>query len=208
MKLAAAIAGALAIYRAVAYEMPLLFPVAIESGVPYAGQPVAATAIIILAALVAMVVTTSDEVRQVAGSLAILITAHLVAFELDPAPAVAAWAGLAVSAWALQRQVRGTLRLYHATSALLLVTGVVVTLVTSRHRRGFCSRVARRSTIPSSGARQRWRLARSHSPSSSSVGGAKGRPPLTGWRLAVPFWPSISCRSGSSMSSSAGSTAT
>ena len=37
------------------------------------------------------------EVRQIAGSVAILIAAHLAAFELEPALAVAAWAVLAVA---------------------------------------------------------------------------------------------------------------
>jgi hypothetical protein len=99
-----------------------------DAGVPYVGQPVAAAAIIILAALATMTVTTLAEVRQIAGSVAILIAAHLAAFELDPAPAVAVWAMLAVGAWALYRQARGTIRVYLATSALLLTIGVAVTL--------------------------------------------------------------------------------
>jgi hypothetical protein len=92
------------------------------------GQPVAAAAIIILAALAAMAVTPFDEVREIAGSVAILIAAHLAAFELDPAPAVAVWAALAVGAWALQQRSRATNRVYLATSALLLSVGVAVTL--------------------------------------------------------------------------------
>jgi hypothetical protein len=128
LKLAAAIAGALAIHRAVAYEMPVLTAVPMDAGVPYVGQPVAAAAIIILAALATMAVTTLAEVRQIAESVAILIAAHLAAFELDPAPAVAVWAMLAVGAWALYRQARGTIRVYLATSALLLTIGVAVTL--------------------------------------------------------------------------------
>ena len=76
-----------------------------------------------------MAVTTLAEVREIAGSVAILIAAHLAAFELDPAPAVAVWAVLAVGAWALQRRARGTIRVYLATSALLLTIGVAVTLV-------------------------------------------------------------------------------
>jgi hypothetical protein len=127
LTLAAAIAGALAIHRAVAYEMPVLTAVPMDAGAPYVGQPVAAAAIIILAALAIMAVTTLAEVREIAGSVAILIAAHLAAFELDPAPAVAVWAVLAVGAWGLQRRLRGTIRVYLATSALLLATGVAVT---------------------------------------------------------------------------------
>ena len=128
LKFAAAIAGALAIHRAVAYEMPVLTAAPVDAGVPYVGQPVAAAAIIILAALAAMAVTTLAEVREIAGSVAILIAAHLAAFELDPAPAVAVWAMLAVGAWALQRRSRSTIRVYLATSAVLLTTGLAVTL--------------------------------------------------------------------------------
>jgi hypothetical protein len=128
LKLAAAIAGALAIHRAVAYEMPVLTAVPVDAGVAYVGQPVAAAAIIILAALAAMAVTSVDEVRAVAGSVAMLIAAHLAAFELDPAPAVAVWAALAVGAWVLQERSRGPIRVYLTTSALLLTTGVAVTL--------------------------------------------------------------------------------
>jgi uncharacterized membrane protein len=128
LKLAAAIAGALAIHRAVAYEMPVLTAVPMDAGVPYVGQPVAAAAIITLAALATMAVTPFAEVREIAGSVAILIAAHLAAFELDPAPAVAVWAMLAVGAWALERRSRSTIRVYLATSALLLTIGVAVTL--------------------------------------------------------------------------------
>jgi uncharacterized membrane protein len=128
LKLAAVVAGALAIHRAVAYEMPVLTAVPMDSGVPYVGQPVAAAAIIILAALAAMAVTTFAAVREIAGSEAILIAAHLAAFELHPAPAVAVWAMLAVGAWELQRRSRGTIRVYLATSALLLGIGLAVTL--------------------------------------------------------------------------------
>ncbi len=126
LKLPAALAGALAVHRAVAYEMPVLTAVPIEAGVPYVGQPVAAAAIIVLAALAAMVVTVSDEVREIAGSVAILIAAHLAAFELDPAPAVAVWSVLAVGAWALHRQRRSTIPVYLATTVLLLTTGLLV----------------------------------------------------------------------------------
>jgi uncharacterized membrane protein len=128
LKFAAAIAGALAIHRAVAYEMPVLTAVPMDARVPYVGQPVAAAAIIILAALAAMAVTKLSEVREIAGSVAILVAAHLAAFELDPAPAVAVWAMLAVGAWALQRRSRSTIRVYLATSVVLLTTGVAVTL--------------------------------------------------------------------------------
>ena len=128
LKLPAAAAAGLAVYRAVAYEMPVLAPAPIEAGAAYVGQPVAAAAIVILAALAAMVVTVSDEVRQIAGSVAILIAANLAAYMLDPALAVAAWAGLAVVATFLQQRERGSFRVYLLTCGLLLLAGVGVTL--------------------------------------------------------------------------------
>ncbi|MFN8559962.1 MAG: DUF2339 domain-containing protein [Dehalococcoidia bacterium] len=125
----AAIAAGLAIHRAIAFEMPLLTTVPIEAGVPYAGQPLAATVILVLAALAAVRVTISADVRQIAGTVAILITAHLAAFMLAPAPTVAVWAALAVGAAYLQQWVEARFRLFWLTSLFLLAIGVGVSLV-------------------------------------------------------------------------------
>jgi uncharacterized membrane protein len=127
LKLVAAVAAGLAIQRAVIYEMPVLNPVPFVDRLPYAGQPIAATAILVLAAAAAMRVTISDAVRQIAGVAAVLVTAHLAAFLFDPALTAALWALLAVVAAFLQRP-RDAFRLYLVVAALLLVFGVCLTL--------------------------------------------------------------------------------
>ena len=128
LKLAAVVAAALAVERAVVFEMPVLSAVPMEDGAPYLGQPVAATIVIILAALAALAVSRTIAVRQIAGSLAILITAHLAAFELESSLAVATWAGLAVGAIVLQQRRPGTWPVFLATGLLLLAIGLAVTV--------------------------------------------------------------------------------
>ena len=131
LKIAAAVAAALAVYRAVTFEMPVLTSAPAEAGGTYLGQPAPAAAIIILAALVAAVVTISCEVRPIAISVALLVAANLAAFTLDPGLAVAVWSGLAF----FRRMVAATThpwiqRHLSRDSGVLLATGAAVTLIT------------------------------------------------------------------------------
>lgn len=128
LSLTAAAAAALAIARAVGFEMPVFVKLPFVAGEVYIGQPVAATTIIVLAAFAAAVVTRTDVVRQIAGAAAILITAHLAAFMLTPAQAVACWALLAVAAIVLHGRESGAYSVFSLTGGVLLATGVVVTL--------------------------------------------------------------------------------
>jgi uncharacterized membrane protein len=128
LKLPAVIAAGLAVYRAVFYEMPVLAPAPFEAGVPYVGQPVPATIIVVLAALATAAVTRATEVRLIAGSVAILTTANLAAYSLNSAHTVAAWAALAVVAVWLQRRASATVRVSLLTGSFLLVLGTGLAL--------------------------------------------------------------------------------
>ena len=99
----AAVAAGLAILQAVLFEMPIASLAQIGAG-RTSFEPVAAAGVIVVAALAAARLSESDEVRQIAGSVAILIVANLAAYLLAPALAVAAWSGLAVAAAFLQRR--------------------------------------------------------------------------------------------------------
>jgi uncharacterized membrane protein len=128
LKIVAAVAAMLAVVRGVVYEMPVLTPSPFEAGAAYLGQPVAAAAILVLAALGAALVTRSSTVRQITISLALLVVAHLAAFRLDLGLAVAIWSALAVVAWWLCHRARGVSVIYLVTAAILLATGLVTTL--------------------------------------------------------------------------------
>jgi hypothetical protein len=127
MHVPAAVAAGLAIGQAVLFEMPIASLAQIGAGT-FSAEPVIAAGVIVVAALAATWVTKSDEVRQIAGSAAILVLANLAAYLLDPAPAVAAWSALAVAAAFLQRRSEGRLPILLLTSGALLMLGGAVTL--------------------------------------------------------------------------------
>jgi hypothetical protein len=89
---------------------------------------VLAVGVIVAAALAAVRLTDSDEVRQIAGAVATLIVANLAAYLLDPALAVVAWSVLAIVAAFLQRRVAAELHLLTLTGVVLLALGITVSL--------------------------------------------------------------------------------
>jgi hypothetical protein len=129
LHLPAAAAAGLAIRQAVLFEMPISSLAQIGAGT-LSFEPVAAAGVIVAAALAAAWLSESDEVRQIAESVAILIVANLAAYLLAPALAVAAWSALAVGAVFLQQRVDHGFRLLQLTGGMLLVLGLTVTLAT------------------------------------------------------------------------------
>jgi uncharacterized membrane protein len=121
------VAAGLAIRQAILFEMPVFAMAQIGAG-PFTAEPVIAAGVIVAAALAAGWVTESDEVRQTARSVAILVVANLAAYLLDPALAIAAWSALAVVAAFMKPRRAGSFPLCLLTSAALLVLGVTVTL--------------------------------------------------------------------------------
>ena len=123
----AVIPAALALDRAITFEMPLYVSLRLASA-PHSGQPVAATVALVAAAVVVATVSPHARVRQISLVVGIGVLAWYAAFALPTALMVMAWAALAVLAERIRQRLpdRGPLLL--GLSGVLLAMGAAITL--------------------------------------------------------------------------------
>lgn len=128
-------AGFAAGMRALAVEMPLEdIATWTQPDTPFTSSQTLAAVVLIVASLLAGLVSTVALVRRVAVSAALLIAAYLMPFELGNAAMVVAWSALALGAIGLAQRDRKEARIdgvapYLVTAAALLGGGLLVTLV-------------------------------------------------------------------------------
>jgi hypothetical protein len=123
-----ALTAALAINRAVTFEMPLWMsgPLAETS---YAGQPVVATLALVAASVAVVAISQHAWVRQIGMAIGIAVLAWFAAFTLPTAQTVIAWAVLAILAERIRQRLPDKGLLLHGVSGALLVLGTAMTLL-------------------------------------------------------------------------------